>query len=99
MLERLQVCIINVTGVRNSLQQAQRNTVGEEGDTAAEYGQSMDELVIALEFLSVLWQQYIDYLHSCSGTDAYQVVAVRSGNRGRPRFDSSSTRVFVITLV
>ena len=80
---------MNVTGVRNSLQQAHRNTVGAEGDTAAEYGQSMDELVIALQFLSVQWQQYIDYLHSCSGADAYHVAAVRSGNKGRPRLDIS----------
>lgn len=40
--------ITNVTGVRNSLLQAQMNAVGAEGAIAADCSQSLDELLVAL---------------------------------------------------
>ena len=87
VLERLQLCITNVAGVQNSLQLVNRDAGGAEGVIAAEYSHLLDELLIALQFLSVQWQEYIDHLDSSSAADAYHVAAVRSGGRGRPRFD------------
>ena len=84
-LNRLEVCVQNVTHLRNYLEA--HTSRSESGRIISAYITDMNELLECLRELSLEWLKYLDFKERMSASFAYRVTAQHDGSRrGRPRF-------------
>ena len=96
-LERLETIITGVNRIKSVLQTPIANTAdSEEISTILHYRQKVDELLQSLSQVHTDIDKMLDNYLSDS-TVAYQSHTVRSGQRGRPRFDITESQLQYLT--
>jgi len=85
-IERLEVCIITVTRLKEHLENGITRVQSEYHEVVTRYKNSMEALVVYLRSLSEEWDRYIASMERMSESLRYTVATTESSGRGRPRF-------------
>ena len=85
-VERLEICIVNVSHLKDHLENGVSLVQPEDRDIVTGYKNNMDDLVMNLRSLSEEWHRYIATTERISESLRYRVVTGDNVARGRPPF-------------